>query len=273
MLKKLLAAMLAVSLIAAMMTGCDKRKEEEVSVESEVSQSESEDWEDNSESEESKSMTTEEIAENNSAIKDSDINLVQLEEAKAEESIAVMVTTKGTVKIRLFPDQAPKAVENFIALSEEGYYNGVEFHRVVPNFVIQGGDPTGTGAGGESSFSKSEGDPGYFEDEFSLDLWHFRGALSMANAGAGTNTSQFFIVQKDSVDEKTLGQMREGGYPEKVTKQYEELGGTPNLDHRHTVFGMVTEGMDVVDEISKVATEKEKPVEPVLIESITIEKK
>ena len=102
------------------------------------------------------------------------------------ETIAVIKTNKGDIKVRFFPEEAPKAVENFISLAESGYYDGVIFHRVINDFMIQGGDPDGDGTGGESAFG------GKFEDEFSSKLYHFRGALSMANSGADTNGSQFF---------------------------------------------------------------------------------
>ena len=123
---------------------------------------------------------------------------------------AHMETDKGTMVIELFADKAPKTVNNFVFLAREGYYDGVMFHRVIPNFMAQGGDPTGSGRGG----------PGYkFEDEFDSSLRHDkRGVVSMANAGPNTNGSQFFITH----------------------------GATPHLDNRHTVFGQVVDGMDVL---------------------------
>lgn len=124
-----------------------------------------------------------------------------------------METSKGTIELELYPQHAPKTVNNFVFLSQQGYYDGVAFHRVISNFVIQGGDPTGTGAGG----------PGYnFEDEFKGNpLIHERGVISMANAGPGTNGSQFFITHSPQ----------------------------PHLNGRHTVFGKVVDGIDVVDAI------------------------
>nr|WP_275580598.1 peptidylprolyl isomerase [Herpetosiphon giganteus] len=124
-----------------------------------------------------------------------------------------METTKGNITIELYPEYAPKTVNNFVFLINEGFYDGVVFHRVISNFMVQGGDPTGTGTGG----------PGYrFEDEFKGNpLKHETGVLSMANAGPGTNGSQFFITH----------------------------GPQPHLDGRHTVFGKVTEGQDVVNAI------------------------
>ena len=106
------------------------------------------------------------------------------------EDIAVMETSLGTIKLRFFPEQAPMAVENFLTLAKEGYYDGVSFHRVMSDFMIQGGDPTGTGTGGKSIYTDVAGNRGYFQDEFSDRLFHFRGALSMANSGSDTNGSQ-----------------------------------------------------------------------------------
>jgi cyclophilin family peptidyl-prolyl cis-trans isomerase len=149
-------------------------------------------------------------------------------------SKATMQTNQGTIEIELFDDDAPKTVENFKKLANDGFYNGVIFHRVIPDFMIQGGDPTGTGTGG----------PGYtFEDEFN-DNKVVRGALAMANAGPNTNGSQFFIVTAEA---------------------------TPWLDGKHTVFGQVTSGMDVVDTIEQTETDPgDKPREEMRIESVTV---
>lgn len=239
----------------------------------------------------------------------------------ADLPVAVMETSEGTIKIRLFPEQAPKAVENFIGLAKKGYYDGLTFHRVISDFMIQGGDPKGDGTGGESLWNKP------FEDEFTDLLHNFRGSLSMANAGANTNGSQFFIVQNktafadDSQQSQYLLQMymnkeiyeatkqleeaqNAGKSEEELSKMIEELnqalsakqaagvpedysekmepvmamyqqeGGTPHLDNKHTVFGYVFEGMDVVDKIAAVeADENDKPVQSVLINKVTIEEK
>jgi cyclophilin family peptidyl-prolyl cis-trans isomerase len=149
-------------------------------------------------------------------------------------SKATMQTNQGPIEIELFDDDAPKTVENFKKLANDGFYNGVIFHRVIPDFMIQGGDPTGTGTGG----------PGYqFEDEFN-DHKVERGALAMANAGPNTNGSQFFIVTAEA---------------------------TPWLDGKHTVFGKVTSGMEVVDVIESTETDpRDKPLEEMRIESISL---
>ena len=147
---------------------------------------------------------------------------------------AIIQTNHGPIHIELFPDDAPKTVENFVKLADDGFYDRVIFHRVIPDFMIQGGDPTGTGSGG----------PGYsFEDEFN-DHKVERGALAMANAGPNTNGSQFFIVTTEAASW---------------------------LDGKHTIFGRVTEGMDVVDAISAVETDAaDRPHESVVIERIDL---
>ena len=149
-------------------------------------------------------------------------------------SAATLHTNHGAIEVELFEDDAPKTVENFRKLAGDGFYDGVVFHRVIPDFMIQGGDPTGTGMGG----------PGYtFEDEFN-DHKVERGALAMANAGPNTNGSQFFIVTTEAA---------------------------PWLDGKHTVFGKVTDGMDAVDSIEKTDTDaNDKPREPAVIERVEL---
>jgi len=173
---------------------------------------------------------------------DTKINLEELLTLKNNEKlIAVMKTSMGTIEIELFPYEAPKTVKNFVGLSLKGFYDGVTFHRVIKDFMIQGGDPTGTGRGGASIYG------GPFEDEFSPSLKHDSpGILSMANAGPNTNLSQFFIT----------------------------VVPTPWLNLKHTIFGKVINGMEVVKEINSVPTdEKDRPLQNVVIEKITIEKR
>ena len=150
-------------------------------------------------------------------------------------SNATLHTNHGAIAIELFDDDAPKTVENFLKLARDGFYDGVVFHRVIPDFMIQGGDPTGTGSGG----------PGYqFEDEFNQHKV-VRGALAMANAGPNTNGSQFFIVTTEAA---------------------------PWLDGKHTVFGKVTSGMEVVDALEGLPTDgRDRPTEPATIETIEFE--
>ncbi|MGM0212716.1 peptidylprolyl isomerase [Enterococcus sp. AZ109] len=193
-----------------------------------------------------------------------DLNKVDLPQLSSEvtddEYLVEMDTTAGNIKIKLFPKEAPKTVENFVTHAKDGYYNGTTFHRVINDFMIQGGDPKGDGTGGESIW----GEP--FEDEISPSLYNIRGALSMANAGADTNGSQFFIVQnnKDVSDGLAIQYT-----PEKIIEAYKN-GGTPHLDGVHTVFGQVTEGMDIVDKIASAEATDSKPTEPVKINEIKI---
>lgn len=178
---------------------------------------------------------------------------------------AVLKTNQGEIKIQLFPEQAPMTVENFIRLAQKGYYDGTIFHRVISDFMIQGGDPEGNGTGGESIW----GHP--FEDELSRELFNIRGALSMANSGPNTNGSQFFIVQNKNMPKRYIKQMEPSGYPKEIIHAYKQ-GGTPWLDGRHTVFGQVITGMDVVDKIAKSKKDKmDKPLEDITIESIQVQ--
>ncbi|MBR2043897.1 MAG: peptidylprolyl isomerase [Clostridia bacterium] len=194
--------------------------------------------------------------------------LKQLAQPTIEDAVAVMHTTMGDITILLFPEEAPKTVENFITHAKNGYYNGIIFHRVIKDFMIQGGDPTGTGMGGESIWGQS------FKDEFSPLLHNYRGALSMANAGPNTNGSQFFIVQASTVPENMLEQMKAmpDAFPPECAEAYAQLGGTPWLDYRHSVFGQVIDGMEVVDAISDVAKDgNDKPLEDISIIGIDIQ--
>ncbi|MBQ9066621.1 MAG: peptidylprolyl isomerase [Clostridia bacterium] len=185
------------------------------------------------------------------------------------DTVAAIHTTLGTIKVKLFPEETPKTFENFTTHAKDGYYDGILFHRVIKDFMIQGGDPLGTGVGGESIW----GEP--FEDEFHPELHNIRGALCMANAGPNTNGSQFFIVQADSCDPGFLSQMEQligRGFDQNVIDNYKNLGGTPWLDFKHTVFGQVYEGMDVVDAIANVETGfQDKPSEDVKILDIAVE--
>ena len=192
----------------------------------------------------------------------------QLRTPSSGDTVATMHTNHGDIKILMLPEFAPKTVENFTTHAKNGYYNGLIFHRVINDFMIQGGDPTGTGCGGESIWGSS------FPDEFHPEAHNLRGSLSMANSGPNTNGSQFFIVQAKTVPAQMLGQMKQipDSFPEDIVGAYEEMGGTPWLDFRHTVFGQVFEGMDVVDEIAAVKVGgADKPIEDVIIESIDVE--
>lgn len=192
----------------------------------------------------------------------------QLSMPVSSDKIAIMTTNRGVIKIKLFEKECPKTVENFTTHAKNGYYEGIIFHRVINDFMIQGGDPTGTGRGGESIWGSS------FRDEFDINLHNLRGALSMANAGPNTNGSQFFIVQAGSVPENLLAQMEEIGermFPADTIEDYKKVGGTPWLDFKHSVFGQVYEGMDVVDAIASTRVDMlDKPFDDVVIEKIEI---
>lgn len=211
-------------------------------------------------------------------------NFDQLAMPKSGETIAtVTIEEFGEVKFKFFEDKAPLAVENFVTLAEDGYYDGIIFHRVIDDFMIQGGDPEGTGTGGESIW----GEP--FENEDSSDLYHYNGAVSMANSGVDTNGSQFFIVNSspvklhlnedgEMVEElmhySTMSTAR-SKYSDYAHKTYTSVGGSPFLDGSYTVFGQVFEGLDVVEAVMQVETtgsEGSTPVEEVVIESVVISK-
>ena len=185
----------------------------------------------------------------------------------AGDTIAVFETNKGTFKAVLYPGLAPLAVENFVTNANNGYYDGMIFHRVVEDFIIQSGDPEGTGYGGQSIW----GSP--FADEFTDKLHNYTGALSMANSGEHTNRSQFFVVATPAnVDDRFIAAMQAAGWREEVIETYKKAGGYPSLDYKHTVFGQVYEGLGVVLKIShvKVAGE-DKPTTDIVIKKVTIE--
>ena len=235
----------------------------------------------------------------------------QMDLPEEGETVAIMHTSRGDISMRFFPEAAPKAVTNFLTHAKNNYYNGVTFHRVIQEFMIQGGDPEGTGGGGDNIWCIRG-----FEDEFSPKLQNIRGSLSMANGGVSTNGSQFFINQrnpdgmtgeelkkasgydyedqlkaaeedyelnydyyvanvedflKDYPDAKTFAKKLVRYIPDEVWDLYAKEGGNMSLDYKHTVFGHVYAGMDVVDAIAAVKTDaNDKPVEDVIIESIEI---
>lgn len=216
----------------------------------------------------SESSTTEQTT--SSSVDFSSLKLPQLNNEAAEnEDLIEMETTAGSMKIKLFPDLAPKAVENFITHAKEGYYDGLTFHRTVEDFMIQGGDPKGDGTGGESIWGEG------FGTEISDELYHIRGALSMAQSSQPNSIgSQFFIVQNHDDMSKGLAKQFT---PEKIIEAYKK-GGAPSLDGQYTVFGQVVEGLDIVDKIAEAETtgeansmgEDSTPKDPVKIKSIKI---
>lgn len=195
-----------------------------------------------------------------------ELHFPQLDLENVEGPIATIKTNHGDLVVKLFPEHAPKTVANFIGLAKDGYYDGIIFHRIIKDFMIQGGDPTGTGMGGQSIYGES------FEDEFSEELYNLRGALSMANAGPNTNGSQFFVVQNVNFP-YSAKELARGGWPEAIAERYAENGGTPHLDRRHTVFGQLVDqaSYDVLDKIAAVETgAQDKPLDDVIIESIEV---
>ena len=219
------------------------------------------------------------------------VDLLQLSPLTPGEELAVLHTNKGDITLRFFPDEAPKAVENFITHAKNGFYDGLIFHRVIPGFMIQGGCPNGLGNGGESIWGEG------FSTEPSINLRHFRGALAMAHAGPGTIGSQFYIVQNNELapqsvaefehiianQDELFGRYNDGTIvrlgdiiPAAEMEHYIANGGTPHLDwHRnatggHPVFGHVVDGMDIVDAIANTPQgANNRPVDDMIIESIT----
>ncbi len=193
----------------------------------------------------------------------------QFAEPKEGDTIAIIhVKNYGDITVKFFDDVAPKAVENFVTHSKEGYYNGVTFHRVINEFMIQGGDPLGTGYGGESIWGTG------FEEELSEKLLPYRGSLCMASAGTGTSSlgSQFFITQAN-YDEDMGRLLEQYDWPTEIIEMYKKYGGYMSLYQGYTIFGQVIDGMDVVDEIAKTETDSsDKPLEDVVIESIEVTK-
>lgn len=179
------------------------------------------------------------------------------------DMVAIIKTNHGDIKIKLFYEDAPITVENFVRLSQKEYYDNLIFHRVINNFMIQGGDPEGSGRGGESIWGKP------FKDEISSKLYNIRGALSMANSGPNTNGSQFFIVHNPFFDDEIKEYCKSIGMDQQLIDEYSQIGGTPWLDGKHTVFGQVYEGLDVVDKIAAVKVgNNDKPIEDVKILSV-----
>ena len=212
-MKKWLALLLSVVMVLTMMTGCQQE-------------------------------TTKTEDSNNS-----DMVFPQLQEKPAEDSeVAIIETEAGIIKMCFYPEYAPKAVENFLTHAKDGYYDGLTFHRIIEDFMIQGGDPMGNGTGGESIWGEG------FGEEIVDNLRHFRGAVCMAKSSLpNSQGSQFYIVDGIEMNDNLLSQMKEigadGGWYDEVIEGYKEMGGYPMLDYNYTVFGQVFEGMDVVDEL------------------------
>lgn len=246
MLKKVLSAVLCSCVVAAGLTSCGKEIEVDVS-------------EGNS------------VSDNNSSSKSNSSSVANFTAPENGEQIIIMkIKDRGEVKIKLFPEYADKGVENFVELAKQGYYDGLTFHRVINDFMIQGGDPEGTGRGGSSIWGEK------FEGGTDSHLIHASGAVVYANSGAtSTNGSQFFIVTGTVYGDDELSQMDEYyglNLSDEAKSIYTTVGGTPWLDGGYTVFGQVIDGLDVVYDIQTVATDSGNamPLEDVIMESVTV---
>ena len=278
MKKKILSGLgIAILLVVMlfMLTGCGKeedKKEGKVDKTSTTSKTEENKVEQDVENEEVENKVDNENEEED--MDEIDLNTFdfsaaaekQLAMPEKGETIAIMhVKDYGEMHMKFFEDVAPKAVENFITHAKEGYYDGLTFHRIINEFMIQGGDPEGTGMGGESIWGKG------FGVELHPSLVPYRGSLCMAMSSLPDSIgSQFFITQANySEDMKEM--LEYYGYPSNLLEQYKEHGGYLSLYLQYTVFGQVYEGLDVLDKIAAVATDgNDKPLEDVIIEKIEI---
>lgn len=309
MYKKYAALILAAAVaLCSFMTGCgDTEASSDASSTASESTSSKEDVSSSSSSNSSRPYTVEELGLGVKTLDDKEHKVgYQLETPDVGEEVAVMHTNMGDITMRFFPEAAPNAVENFTTHAKDGYYDNLTFHRVINDFMIQGGDPLGNGTGGESITGKP------FEDEFSNKLFNIRGSVAMANSGANTNGSQFFINQNSAYSADDLSMQWESMYQnlcsakdqgtlegmlpmwtqqyytafydtdlvsQEIIDLYNANGGNAFLDgafnvaqRGHTVFAQVIKGMDVVDKIAAVKTDDvtNKPLEDVIIESIEI---
>lgn len=256
MLKKVLTVLVCSALTAGCMISCGK----EITVDDDPESSVSESSKNNEDS-------ASEGSKNNESSPVANITAPE----NGEQIIVMKVKGyDGEIKIKLFPEYADKGVENFVELAKKGYYDGLTFHRVIKDFMIQGGDPLGTGTGGESIWGDK------FEGGTDPHLIHMSGAVAYANSGAtSTNGSQFYIVTGTSYDEETLDQM--AAYygldmSDEVKNLYTTIGGAPWLDGGYTVFGQVFEGLDIVYDIQNVAVNEANsmPLESVIMESVKV---
>lgn len=270
MKKKYISIIIMLIVTLFLLTGCEQNGEITTQNTATTSQSQTNETQNNDESQEG------------SDLEKFDYKLAaetQMAKPKDGETIAIIkVKNFGEMKVKFFENIAPKAVENFTTHARNGYYDGLTFHRVINEFMIQGGDPTGTGMGGESIYGTG------FGTELSQELVPYRGSLCMAMSSQPNSIgSQFFITQANySEDMNSL--LKQGGYPEGLLEQYKEYGGYLSLYLQYTVFGQVYEGLDVLDKIAATKTasvpliidgieygeQDDKPVEDVIIETIEV---
>ena len=191
--------------------------------------------------------------------------LYQLNPPSAGDTIVTIYTSEGDIKAVLYREAAPKAVANFIKLADSGYYDDLTIHKVIKDFVIQMGDPTGKGDGGEAASGKG------LANEFNDFMHNFTGALAMAGGTDGLNHSQFYIVAGSQMSDEYAAAMKEAGYSQEVIDAYRELGGLPSLDYQYTVFGQVYEGLDVVKTIASAKADKyNRPKKDITIDGVVI---
>lgn len=258
MLKKVLSVILCSALAAVSLTSCGK----EITVSNtEGSQTDGSQTGENSASD----------AEESSAVQNSDAEAANFTAPKDGDQIVIIkFKDYGEVKIRLFPEYAEKGVENFVKLAESGYYDGLKFHRIISDFMIQGGDPNGTGHGGESAWG------GKFDGGTDPHLIHAAGAVAYANSGStASNGSQFYIVTGSVYDDASLNDLAAYygiNFSDSAKEIYTTVGGAPWLDGGYTVFGQVFDGLDVIFEIQNVVTDEgnNMPLEDVVMESVTV---
>lgn len=242
MLRKILISVLCFSLLACSMTACGK----EVELDSSDTQS-------------------------SSAVNAKDGEYLNFTAPEKGEQIVIMtIKDMGDIKIKLFPDLAPTGVKNFVELAKNGYYDELIFHRVIKDFMIQGGDPKGNGTGGApaNGITFENGDASPY-------LTHVSGAVAYANSGAtSTNGSQFYIVTGTKYDNDTLAQMEQAYgtvYSDSFKELYNTIGGAPWLDGGYTIFGQVFDGLDIIFQIQNVSTDaSDKPYDAVVIESVKV---
>lgn len=278
-MKKKLALLAAVIMSFAVLTGCNN-------ISSDTGNATTEEQADSADNNQAQNDEEKKMHDRYDSAIHPVTELPQLGQPNAGDTVATIHTSMGDIKVWFFPQYAPKAVENFTTHASEGYYDNVIFHRVINQFMIQGGDPLGTGTGGESIW----GD--VFENEVDTNLRSFRGALCMANSGPDTNGSQFYIVQSQDIGDDMKKQLTELStnkdeafyttadgtnvtfadvFTKAVVDEYCNNGGYPSLDFSYTVFGQVYEGMDVVDKIAAVeVNENDKPLNDVTINSIEV---
>ena len=262
-MKKFLVLSIAALMLVSVFSACSQKPEDSDSQSSEASESSS------SAIASQPSYTESEAAEINKGIADGDISFVQFEGPDSGSETAVIKTSMGNIRVILYRELAPKAVENFVTHAENGYYTGLSLNNVAKNFIIEGGAPDDNG--GESIFGDSANP--YFENEYSLDLWNFRGAFGMSNVtGQNENGSQFYIVQAPFVDAETIEAMEKAAFPQSVIDFYDDMGGVPGFDGNRTVFGMIyEEDMSIIDAIARVPVDENgRPEKSIVIDSITV---